>query len=271
MLGNTMNRTNGNTGQKEFNPQVFSKYVLSNKEAEVDATRLQFSHWAGLLKISIVPNITGTNEFDLNGGIAIHLSVPKAYILLKEIEKFEEDRRNGITTNFFYGVDTPKGLVGIADVAQFGYSGKTVLIIRHMKEGEVLSTYAYEFKTSNYYYGIRNFDEKTKQFENTEYNNVELDMLKTQLTEYINAMTMSVAYSVVEATKYQDGLNYRSMNQIKEALGIKIERRTTGTGDFFRSGSSAPKTNYNSLGGAVSGNDDNNDDEFDIGTDDTEI
>lgn len=251
MLGNN----NGNQ-QKEYTPTVFSKISLSNKDGNVDQTRLTFSYWSGLLKISIAPNIQNTNEFDSKNAIAIHLSVPKAYIFLKEIEKFEEERANGINTNFFYGVDTPKGLIGISNGKEFGYPNSVVLSIRRMQESEVISTYAYEFKGDQYYYAIRNFDEKSKNYDSiNDYGNTELVLLKAHLRQYIDAMTMAQGYACVEANKFQENNTFKSLNQIKQALGIKSERKT-GTGDFFRGGGSvAPRNSYGSLSEAI-GNDD---------------
>jgi hypothetical protein len=66
---------------------------------------------------------------------------------------------------------------------------------------------------------------------------------------------MAQGYACVEANKFQENNTFKSLNQIKQALGIKSERKT-GTGDFFRGGGSvAPRNSYGSLSEAI-GNDD---------------
>lgn len=253
---NTSNasRNNGN-GSTEYKPTVFSHYSFANPEATIDSSALRIQHWNGLLKIAIAPKIPGsTSDYDNKNAIALHLSVPRAYILLKEIEHFQTEG-----TDAFYGIETPKGLIGISDGSEFGHPGIPCLVIRRMEGGQTINTYAYEFKRG-FYHGIRNFNEKDQTFDRKDdiYDDTEIELLKNQIKEYLNAMSMSMAYSVVEATSYNESQTYKSLNQIKEALNIEVKRRGgTGTGNFFNGGASkAPKNSYDSLNQAVGGHDD---------------
>lgn len=262
MLGvqNVKNNGNKNTA---FSPEIYSKYGYTNgDENAIDRTRLGFSMFSGLLKVTITPLIPGGFEGDKNIALSIHLSVPKAYMLLKEIEKYEEDKATGVNTNFFYGVDTPKGLIGINTGEAYGKPDATVLVVRRMKEdGTIDSRYAYEFKENGYYYSIRNFNESDMSFEKVSdpYNKIELEMFKNQLKQYIDAMTYAHAYATVDANKFAENSTYKSLAQIKQHLGIEsATRRTGGASDFFRNGgsnSSLPKTSYGSLSDAIDGED----------------
>lgn len=246
-------RNNGNQ-QKEYNPTVYSRISFSNRDGSIDQTRLSFSHWNGMLKVSIAPHVVGSEEnFDNKNAIALHLSVPKAYILMREIQRFVEDRRNG-TTNFFYGVNTAKGLIGIMTGQEYGYPEKTALAIMRMdEEGNILSTYAYEFKPEDYYSAIRNFKPSTREFEKYNYEDVEIDLILEQLRQFVQSMSMSQAYACVDGLKYQNDTTFRSLNQIKEQLGIKPERRSMGAGEFFNGANTAqpPKTSYDSVSDAL--------------------
>ena len=257
MLGTQNNFKNNGNKSNVYSPQVYSKYGYSNpNEDAIDRTRLSFAMFNSLLKVTITPLIPGGTETEKNIELTIHLSVPKAYMLLKEIEKYEEDRSMGVTTNFFYGVDTPKGLIGISTGDSYGKSGATVLVARRMnEEGQIDSRYAYEFKENGYYYSIRNFDESSMNFDKISepYNNIELEMFKNQLRQYIDAMTYAHAYATVDANKFAENNTYKSLSQIKQHLGIEsVNRRTGGASEFFRNGgSSLPKTSYGSLSDAI--------------------
>ena len=249
---------NNGMRDRDFSPTVYSRIAFSNRESEVDKTKLEFSYWNGLLKVSISPYIPGSEEIDRRASISLHLTITKAYELLKEIEQFEEDRKNEVNTNFFYGVNTNKGLIGIGRGDEFGHPGSILFTIRRTDEnGDTISSYAYEFKNSDFYYGIRNFDPNLKTYGYSHHENVEIDLVKKQLENYINAMTMANGYGSVEALRYYTDNVYKSLNQIKQNLGIKIESKTYGTGSFFRDGATAaaPKASYSSISDAINPDD----------------
>lgn len=246
-------RTNGNQ-RNEFHPTTYSKIAFSNKDGEVDKSRLSFSFWNGLLKVSIAPFVLGSdNSYDTKNSIALHLSVPKAYIFLKEIERFQEDRKQGFNDTFFYGVNTTKGLIGICTGQEYGHPDKVCIVIMRVDEtGNVLSTYAYELKDSSFYSAIRNFRADTKEFDKFNYEDVEIEMIKNQLSQYIDSMTMGQASAVVDALNYSNNATYTSLNQIKSKLGIPIGNRSMGAGEFFNSNNTtAPKTSYDTISDAI--------------------
>lgn len=248
--------TNNGNQQKEYNPTVYSKYQFANPKGGYEQSRIEFSHWAGMLKVAIYPLVPGTeNEYNRKGGVALHLSVPVAFILLEEIKRYQQDLAEGRNVDFFYGSNTNKGLIGLYTGEYFGYPGKLFLVIFRMDEqGTILSNYGYELKNQGHYFGVRNFKDDTKEFLSVPYDNVELELIKIQIQQYIESMTMSQGYACVEAGKNSSNSIYTSINQIKQHMGIKIERKTTGANDFFRGGSEGPKAAYDSISEAI-GND----------------
>ena len=209
-----------------------------------------------MLKIAIVPYIPGSDEIDRKAGIALHLSAPKAYQLLKEIEAFEQDQQSGVNTNFFYGVNTPKGLIGIGTGEQLGNPNAILFTIRRIDEnGETISSYAYQIKQEGYYYGVRNFDPTLKTFERSFYDNLEVELIKKHLLNYVDSMTMAKGYANLEAFKAPNDQTYKSLNAIKAKLGVKIETKQYGAGSFFRDGerlsNTPPKSSYSSITDAI--------------------
>ena len=248
-------RTNGNQ-RNEYHPTTFSKLSFSNKDGEIDKSRISFSVWNGMLKVNIAPFVLGSdNNYDAKNSIALHLSVPKAYILLKEIEKFQQDKEQGMTDTFFYGVNTAKGLIGICTGQQYGFPNKTCIVIMRMDEGgNVLSTYAYELKEPSFYGAIRNFKAETKEFTTYNHEDVELELIKKQLSQYIDGMTMGHASAVVDALNYSNNATYTSLNQIKSKLGIPVggANRSLGANEFFNSNNTnAPKASYDTISDAI--------------------
>ena len=74
---------------------------------------------------------------------------------------------------------------------------------------------------------------------------------------------MAIAYSVVDGNKYNESNTWRSLNQIKQAMGLEKggSNRTGGASTFFRNGGvtseSAPiKPSYGSVSDAIGSDDD---------------
>jgi len=168
-----------------------------------------------------------------------------------------DDRKSGNLTNCFYGVNTAKGLIGFMTGQEYGFPDRTAFVIMRMdEEGNILSTYAYEFKPADYYSAIRNFKASTREFEKYNYENVEIELIINQLEQFVESMSMSQAYACVDGLKFQNDTTFRSLAQIKEQLGIKPERRSMGAGEFFNSNSTAtgPKQSYDSISDAIETN-----------------
>jgi len=220
-LGDYNNYDNNKKENKEYQPSVYSPYRMSNLEG-VDPSALSFSFWAGMLKASIAPANKSNNDtvsFDYkNAGVA-YITHTKARILLNEIIKFQENPE--LYNNL--GVDIKGGLVSISNGKEFGVANPC-LVIRKVNEttGAVESSYVYEFKTK-FHYGIRNFDEKTSEFDIVYYENIELDQLKTILEQYYTAMTYATAYSIVDSSKFENSRVNTKLGLIAEKLGVEFK------------------------------------------------
>ena len=220
-LGNYNNYENNKKDDKVYQPMVYSPYRMSNIEG-VDPSALTFTYWAGMLKTSIAPANKTNNDsvsFDYkNAGVA-YITHTKARLLLNEILKFQENPE--LYNNL--GVDIKGGLISISNGKEFGIANPC-LVIRKVNEttGAVESSYIYEFKTK-YHYGIRNFDEKTSEFDIVYYENIELDQLKTLLEQYYIAMSYATAYSIIDSSKFENSRINTKIGLIAQKLGVEFK------------------------------------------------
>ncbi len=246
-LGDYNNYENNKKENKDFQPSVYSPYRMSNLEG-IDPSALTFSYWSGILKLSIAPANRTNNDtvtFDYkNAGVA-YITHTKARILLNEILKFQENPE--LYNNL--GVDIKGGLVSISNGKEFGIANPC-LVIRKVNEttGAVESSYIYEFKRK-FHYGIRNFNEKTSEFDIVYYENIELDQLKTLLEQYYMAMTYATAYSVVDSSKFENSRINTKIGLIAQKLGVEFKGSNSGdssSGKSFFSNKSSEEKNFSS-------------------------
>lgn len=235
-LGSTYNN-NQNVNRNEPNVTVYSNYRMNNAESQIDATCLTTKFWKQSLCLGIYPRKnTGNDEvaFDMDNGLVIYLSHTKARILKHELELFLQDPVN------YNGVGVPSGqcAVTISNGVEYG-KNTPVLTIRKLNSetGEVLSSFAYEFKR-NYYYSIRNYDGKDFTMSYDDYNNLEIEQLITLLDEYSKASTNAVAFSVMDQQKFNNNKMNNTMNAIAEKLGVEMNtnnysQRRNGGGNYF--------------------------------------
>jgi len=163
---------------------------------------------------------------------------------LNEILKFQENPE--LYNNL--GVDIKGGLVSISNGKEFGVLNPC-LVIRKVNEttGAVESSYVYEFKTK-FHYGIRNFDEKTSEFDIVYYENIELDQLKTLLEQYYTAMTYATAYSVIDSSKFENSRVNTKLGLIAAKLGVEFKggKGSESSGKSFFNNSKPSEKNFSS-------------------------
>lgn len=241
-LGSTYNN-NKKSSSAELT--VYSNLKMSNTQSEVDKTSLSFTLWNNLLGIQLRPIIMGADgsvTYDNNNAITIYLSTYKAAMLAHEIDRFLNHEADNV------GVHTRTGIVNITRGSEYGKDNPFLTIRKLDENGQVMSSYAYEFRT-NYHYSIDNFEERTNNapiFEkNYGYDFIEVEMVKIQAEEYVKAMSMSQAYACAQAVSRQTNrLDYK-LNKIAEASGI-----TFGNGN-----NGGNKTSYfDSADGDIGGN-----------------
>lgn len=243
MLGDTYNQNE----KKQYRPTVYSPYRMSNIEDSIDPSCITFTYWNETLKISIAPKKQGNGDqvaFDYENAIAIYLNHTKARILYDEICRFQEDPVKYNSS----GIPSGQGLITISNGKEFGIDCPCIVIRKIDENGAIVSSYAYQIK-DNYYYSIRNYDEKNNTFDKvtTDYASIELEQLKTLLMEYYKAMTGAIAYSVMDQNRFDVGRTSNKLDQIAAKLGVQFG---SGNRSGFKSSVSAfnnrPATNYTS-------------------------
>lgn len=224
------NYSNNRDANKPFEPSIYSPYRMNNGESNVDKTCLTFSMWNKQLKISISPRKENTQElaFDMEHGISCYLNHTKAYMLANELRNFLRDP----DTYTGSGVTSGQAIITVSNGKELG-SEHPVLIIRKIDEtGNVVSSFAYEFKT-DYHFSVRKYT-GTKEFtrESESYNTLEITQCIIMLEEYYKAMTYALAYTMQEANKYNLDRVQSNLKAIMDKMGIEGARSSSGRGGF---------------------------------------
>lgn len=237
------NNYQSNSGKTKYRePEVYSCYNMSNVEG-VDPSALSFSFFRNLLKVSIAPKIanpTGDKMWDHDNATIIYLTHTKARMLREEIDKvLSGEKFNGGVNS---GTD---GLISFSDGKEIG-SNYYCLIIRKIDEnGNISSTYAYEFK-SEYHYGISNFDSSNSTHDKDYFDNLEIEQFKCLLEDYYRSMTNALAYTVVNNLRFDMSRINTKLTDIAEANGITYNNRA-GNGNnrssFFNNSDNASQVN----------------------------
>lgn len=179
---------------------------------------LSCTMWNKMLKIAIMNYDEVTDTFSsgrANDHACIFLGQTKAFMLSNVLKKFKKDREkyNG------YGVFTSKAIITILNGTSFGagINDCAIRIVKFNDEKLIDNDGAYMFNTNNdYQYASDliaddNVVEFTKRDDEPDLNDLELDLLITQLDEFVKATTFSQAYTTHECMS-------SSINQIKQCL-----------------------------------------------------
>lgn len=211
-----------NNSKKFYEPTVYaSAYNYSNTDG-VDPSALSFQYFRGLLKISISPKKPNaqpgdTQLFDHDNSAAVWLTATKAKMLLSEINEVLSNP----DTILNGGVNAGEGLISFSSGKELGVASPCLIIRKlNMDTGEVITSYAYQFKTQ-YHYAIRNFDANTSDFSKIYYDNLEVEMFKSILEQYVISSSGANAYSTLYAFKYDIQKNNTKIGMIMDKLGIE--------------------------------------------------
>ncbi len=232
-LGNTYNNNQGNKNTPELT--VYSNYRMNNAESKIDATCITFRFWKSNLCIGIFPRKnTGNDEiaFDMDNGITIYLSHTKARILKHELELFLSDP---ITYNSV-GVPSGQAAISISNGAEYGKDNPVITIRKVSENGDVVASFAYEFKT-NFHYAIRNYDGKTFDSAYDDYKFIEIEQFITLLDEYVKASTNAVAFTVMDQRKYSFARIDNKIEAIAASLGVDISKSSSNSRGRYNSSS----------------------------------
>lgn len=219
-LGQTYN----NNEKEMYRPTVYGYSMSNTSETAIDTTNLSFSMWKSTLKIAIAPKVKGGNgdftEWDRKNAAVIYLNHTKAYMMAQIIKGFIEDPKKYNNCGVFAG----QGLLTITDGKEYSKDGSPCLVIRKvLEDGKVDSSYAYQIK-QDYHAYIESFDEKNSTFnQNTEkFKEIELTEIIAQLESYAQAMTGSVAFTVVDNLAFTHNMFNNSLGKIAEGVGVQL-------------------------------------------------
>lgn len=237
-----------NNKKKDYSPTVYSPYSFSNPESTVDPTKLSFTYWNNMLKLSVSPRKQTNDDqvaFDYDNSISVYLTHTKARLLAEEIELFMQDP----TAYSNMGVPSGAGLVSISNGKEVGVNCPCLIIRKIDEQGIVTASIAYQFK-QQYHYSIRNYSEKKSDgFDKIFNDDIEILELQQVLVGYYQAMTAATAYSVMEQQKYDMSRINTKLELIGDKLGIEFGKNNKGGGksssSFFNS------SNGNNNGGGA--------------------
>lgn len=220
-----------NNKKEQYMPVYYSPYNMGNAEG-IDPSALSYSFYNRMLKLSISPvkmNSGDKVSYDHENAAVVWLTHTKARLLRDEIEKvLKGEISNG-------GVPTgTEGLVRFIDGKELGINNYCLVINKVNENGEVTSSYAYEFKTKHHY-AIENYDPKDSSHKKTYNNNLEIQQLLDLLESYYIAMTGAVAYSVMDANRFNTNTVNTKIDLIMSKLGVEYKPGTTSraSGSFF--------------------------------------
>jgi len=214
---------NNNNKKEDYRVTTYSMNTFSNLNSEVEKSKLSFTFWKGMLKISIAPLLPSNDDsvkFNYDDESSIYLSPSLAYQLDKQIEVFMKDptqfESKGIKTRSL-------GVIKIIRGTKFGIEAPLLLIEKLDENRNVVGGHLYEFNTKEYY-GIDNFDEDEFTFEKTYFEQLEIDFLKITLKGFYESSTGAQAYFNMDYSRFDQNRVMGKLNGISSALGIENKK-----------------------------------------------
>lgn len=212
-----------NNKKEQYLPVYYSEYGTGNSEG-VDPSALSYTFYNRMLKISISPLKMNNGDkiaYDHDNAAIVYLTHTKARMLYDQILRV----LNGEITNG--GVTTGKeGLIRFCDGKELGVNNYCLLINKVNESGEVLSSYAYEFK-SKYHYAVENYDPKNSNHKKAYYDKIEVEQLLDLLRMYYEAMTGAYAYANLDALRFVNNSTSTKIDLIMSKLGVEYKSGMT--------------------------------------------
>lgn len=216
MLGD---KYENNKKNKDYQPNVYSRYSFANSESAIDPSKASFTFWNGLLKVSIAPFIEAKSQYDYENEGYFYLSHTKARILMEELVVFMKNMESVNSVS----VPSKDGILTVSNGMEIHGEIRPCLIIRKIdEEGTVTSTYLYEFKTKHHY-SIRNYEEGTTNFDKIYHDHLELLQFMTLLEEYYKSTSGAYAYSNIDQGRFNNSRINTKLDSIAEKLGIEYK------------------------------------------------
>lgn len=235
------NNPYNNNDKKQYQQEVYSAYRMSNTTSNLDKTRLSFSYWNKLLKISISPLLGVENDipkWDTNNTINVYINHSKAYLLHNAITRVlnGECRSEGVVSNTKYLI--------FSNGEEFGINGYCLIIAdKDPNTGAIVSSIAYEFKT-DYHYTVVNFSVNSNQEQKSYDDRLEIYELMNLLETYFKSASGADSYFVYENAKYDNSRTQTKLNSICEKLGIEFSNKANTSTHNSLYNTNNTNTNY---------------------------
>lgn len=227
-----------NNKKNQWTPVYYSQYGAGNSESAVDPSAIGYSFYNRMLKITISPvkmNNGDKVSYDHDNAAIVWLTHTKARLLHDAIEKV----LSGEVSNV--GVPTGvEGFVRFSDGKELGVNNYCLIINKVNDNGEVISGYAYEFKSKHHYH-VENFNPNDASHKKVYNHNLEVQQLLDLLKTYYESMTGAMAYSVMDGMRFTTDTQNTKMDLVMSKLGIDYKpgttsRQSSGTSYFDRGG-----------------------------------
>lgn len=219
---------NNNKKQGPYDPTVYSPYKFNNARSTVDQTQLSIQFWNNSLRILIAPKNADSPEdqptFDIKNSISVYLNHAKARMLYDVLKNFMANPEKYDNT----GVVAGSSFISFTTGKDFGSKFPLVIIRKVDESGNITSSFAYEVK-GDYHFAVKGFTEKSKEYDKIFYPSLELDSLLTVLDEFVKAESRAMAYSVLDAFKFDQYRTSIKINRIGEKLGLDMSVSSSGS------------------------------------------
>ena len=204
--------------------------------------RISVTFSAGLLSLTISKKLTPDSRFE--DSLKVNLTGYKASLMLKAIEKFEENFKKigiGVMYAVSTGISETSTVLGIHKTPE---DTKAITIATVDKAGKLIKREEYNFPVDNdFYLNFSNFDAMnvTNEYDNE----LQYNMFKQMLTEFSNNYSGAAGYLTVDLARYDIRANTRKVESIMDKLGVPIQRRSNNV-SYNNSGNNYFNNNNNS-------------------------
>ena len=224
-LGSGGNFSTNKDGNNKYEaPTVYAPVRFRNPEATTDPSELSFSFWKNMLKVVISPKLeerAGDQyvmyDHNSQNNASILLSPMKAKMFHDDIIHMMED--DGIDST---GVTSgASGLITFSNGKEFGVDGYMLVIRKLDENGNVQSSYSYQFNKPEYYFSVRNYNESSHDYDRISHDNMEINYFLQLLEDFSNSQNFAYAYSNIDAGRFNFGRINTKIEMVMDKLGIE--------------------------------------------------
>ena len=208
-----------NNNKKQRNVNTYSLVNFANPNG-VDATKISFDFWGGLIKVYISPKMENSNtdyaKYDHDNSGAVYLSHVKARQLANIFKMYIDDP---VAFPGSLGINTKNAVIALHKTLQ-GSVGPCVSIKIFNESRQLESSFAYEFK-NDFHYALKDFENMEEDLNKVFDNNVEVETFYALLIKFADNINGAVAHSVLEYGKFDSSRSQSKLNAIAQKLGIE--------------------------------------------------